>query len=54
MAKIIRFHAWYYSVQNILCYSLLAPYKDWDTQNCNFVCCFVRVWNLVANIEWGT
>jgi hypothetical protein len=25
-----------------------------DIQNCNFVCCFVWVWNLVADIEGGT
>ena len=28
--------------------------KDQDTKNCNFVCCFIWVRNLVAHIEGGT
>jgi hypothetical protein len=28
--------------------------KDKDTQNYNFACSFVWVWNLVADIEGGT
>jgi len=28
-------------------------FKDQDTQNYNFACCFVWVWNLVAYIEGG-
>jgi hypothetical protein len=41
-----------YSVQNILSSSLLQKYKD--IQNYNFACCFVWVWNLVAQIAGGT
>ena len=32
----------------------IQNYKDQDTQNCNFVCCFVWVRNLVGHIEGGT
>jgi hypothetical protein len=29
--------------------SAVQKYKDEDTQNCNFSCCFVWMWNLVAH-----
>jgi len=34
-----------------VCY---LKYEDWDTQNYNFACCVVWVWNLVTHIEGGT
>jgi hypothetical protein len=37
-------------VQNILCSRLLSK----SLKNYNFACCFVWVWNLVADIEGGT
>ena len=32
----------------------IQKFKDQDTQNCNSACCFVWMWNLVADIEGGT
>ena len=34
-------------------YSIIQKFKDQDTQNYNFTCCFVWVWNLVADIAGG-
>ena len=31
----------------------IQKFKDQDIQNYNFACCFVWVWNLVADIEGG-
>ena len=48
-------NACYYSVQNIPSSCLLPKnLKDYDIQNWNSACCFVWVWNLVADIEGGT
>jgi len=32
----------------------MRKYKEWDTENYNFDCCFVWAWNLVSHIEGGT
>ena len=32
----------------------IQKFKDQDTQNYNFACCFVWMWNLAADIEGGT
>ena len=33
---------------------VIQKYKDKDLQNYNFACCYVCVWNMVANIAGGT
>jgi hypothetical protein len=38
----------------IFCLPVYYPkYKDKDTQNCNFACCFVWVFEFVTHIEGG-
>jgi len=32
---------------------VIQKFKDQDIQNYNFACCFVWVWNLVADIAGG-
>jgi len=44
-----------HSAQNLLSSSLLSKnFKDEDIEYYNFACCFVWVWNLVADLEGGT
>ena len=46
-----RFHL----VQNLLSSNLPSKnVKNEETQNCNFACCFVLLWNLVSHIEGAT
>ena len=47
-------NACYHSVQNLVFQFAIQKFKDQDTENYNFACCFVWMWNLVADIEGGT
>jgi hypothetical protein len=38
-------------VGSLVCQFAIHKYKDEDIQNYNIVCCFVWVWNMVAQIE---
>ena len=48
-------NACYHSVQNFFVFQFtIQKFKDYDTQNYNLACYFVRVWNWVAHNEGGT